>query len=222
MWFGSSKCNLNPTNCQLATDITGICTQAAVGYYLDVSSVVRSCLSDIPGCGVCISVSGTPSCTSCLSGGSLTGSSPNSCDCPGMDWYDARGTCQPAITNCVLKNNIDGCVACEGAGTLSGTVPQVCNPPNCSGMMYSDSGLNCQAAILNCSVKANITGCSQCKGQGTLSGSAPVTCNPPVCNPGENFGDDWICRLPISAEPLTFVVVQSFSPQLLSRSDIAF
>lgn len=61
-----SDCQQNPTGCEIASDITGQCVKALVGYYIDDSSTLLKCSDSLTGCDVCEWTAGGVSCTSCL------------------------------------------------------------------------------------------------------------------------------------------------------------
>lgn len=131
-WVSNTgDCMTYPQNCLEVQDITGICTKASDGYYINSLNEVRSCQTDIPGCGICEYLGGSPSCSLCLSTGTLTSIQPRNCKCGGMEWYNSSGVCVQPVENCIEKQNIQGCRLCKGNGSLSGTTPQQCVPPIC-------------------------------------------------------------------------------------------
>lgn len=139
-WLDSNqKCQPNPVGCALATDITGTCTEAMYGYYIDGGNSIKKCSVDIVGCDSCKWISGSVSCVVCKGDLQKSSSAPYTCSCDGMTWYNSYWFCQPGIPDCLTKADITGCSACKGQGVLSGSIPEVCNPPSCPGMDYYDA-----------------------------------------------------------------------------------
>lgn len=145
----SGACQPNPQYCEKANDLTGICLQAAVGYYVNHLGLVANCWMSIPGCLACESFGEVPTCTLCHSSTELTAEDPISCDCPGMEWFNVGRApgCQLGIENCVKKAHLFGCDACKGNGVLTGDIIKQCSEPVCGENSYFGDDWVCKQKI---------------------------------------------------------------------------